>query len=225
MKKSELVSLIKEAISNSLKREDISGSLVTDEQLDDATQLLMMISGRVMSAKDKPVPSELMSKVIEQLEQIDGVLDKQGLSSASSLFEAKKFDLRALEFSLKGEYRDDPESPIKTLRTGLNQLAWKRIATGDAKAPELKKIIEQEVSEIRNAVASGKTFSYGNIDSLSSTKEVNPNHFKIFEFDVTKTSARGDKSKVLLLIWRRETNQWKKRNFNLQKSDWEESDL
>lgn len=55
-----------------------------DSQLDDATQLLMMVAGRIMSAKDKPVPPEVIDQTISSLEQIDGLLAKHGLEASDA---------------------------------------------------------------------------------------------------------------------------------------------
>lgn len=55
-----------------------------DSQLDDATQLLMMVAGRIMAAKDKPVPPEVIDQTISSLEQIDGLLAKHGLEAGDA---------------------------------------------------------------------------------------------------------------------------------------------
>lgn len=92
MKKSDLAKMIQEAVQKALK-ENMGASL--DDQLNDATELLMMVSGRIMSAKDVPgVQPELIAQAVHHIEQADGLLAKAGLKAdgadISDLSEALK---------------------------------------------------------------------------------------------------------------------------------------
>lgn len=59
-------------------------SPATEEQLEDATQLMMMISGRIMAAQESVVASSVIDQVIHHLEQADGLLAKVGLKADSA---------------------------------------------------------------------------------------------------------------------------------------------
>lgn len=82
MKKSELSTLIREAVKEALLLGQAGPA--REDQLDDATQLLMMVSGRIMSAKEGQLSSEILDQVIHHIEQADGLLDKAGLKADSS---------------------------------------------------------------------------------------------------------------------------------------------
>lgn len=83
--KSKLTELIQRSIKNYLS-ENSSVNLISDKDiiLDDLTQLLMMISGRIMSAKDKEIPIEILEIIVNQLEQVDGLLSKYNLNPEDS---------------------------------------------------------------------------------------------------------------------------------------------
>lgn len=83
MKKSELAKIIQEAVTTALKARLLEAP-VTDDQLDDATQLLMMVTGRVMAAKETPVDGAIIQAAVDQLEQIDGLLSRAGLAAQDS---------------------------------------------------------------------------------------------------------------------------------------------
>lgn len=78
MKKSQLQLLISKTIKQILKEEL---AMVSDSQLDDATELLMLISGRIMSAQGKSIPADIIAKAIEHIEQADGILAAAGLEA------------------------------------------------------------------------------------------------------------------------------------------------
>ena len=60
--------------------DDRQTSEVPEDLLDDATHLLMMVSGRIMSAKDTPVDKEIIAQAVHHIEQADQILDNAGLS-------------------------------------------------------------------------------------------------------------------------------------------------
>jgi len=88
-----LGTVIREAVRSAIKEamEDIPAS---DDQLDDATQLLMMVTGRIMAAHGTNVPSSVIDAAIHHIEQADGVLAKAGLkpdnADISGISEAKR---------------------------------------------------------------------------------------------------------------------------------------
>ena len=62
-----------------------------DHLLDDATELLMMVSGRIMSAKDVSVSPEILQQAVHHIEQADGILAKAGLTAHTELSEMSSF--------------------------------------------------------------------------------------------------------------------------------------
>jgi hypothetical protein len=88
MKKSDLAKIVRETVRGVIK-EQMASQLpvggVPDDMLDDATELLMMVSGRIMSAKDNPVNPELIAQAVHHIEQADGLLAKAGLKADSEI--------------------------------------------------------------------------------------------------------------------------------------------
>ena len=93
MNKRELSKMISEAVHKALK-ENLDMPPVTDDQLDDATQLLMMVSGRIMAAQNTPVSGDVIAQAVHHIEQADGILAKAGLKAdaadISDISESKK---------------------------------------------------------------------------------------------------------------------------------------
>jgi len=91
--KRDLARVIQEAVRSAIK-EAMGEVPASDEQLDDATQLLMMVSGRIMSAQGSSIPASVIDAVIHHIEQADGILAKAGLkpdnADISDVSEAKR---------------------------------------------------------------------------------------------------------------------------------------
>ncbi len=96
MKVHYLKKIIQEAVKNAIKEE--IGRSVDAADLDDATQLLMLITGRIMSAHGKDVPSEVIQQAVHHIEQADGILAAAGLK-------ADEADVRAIAESLRKQKR------------------------------------------------------------------------------------------------------------------------
>lgn len=60
---------------------------VSDSDLDDATELLMMVSGRIMSAQNTAVPSEIIAQAVHHIELADGILASAGLKADADISE------------------------------------------------------------------------------------------------------------------------------------------
>ncbi|TXH11451.1 MAG: hypothetical protein E6R04_02375 [Spirochaetes bacterium] len=96
MKVQDLKKMIAEAVQRALKEE--MGRSVDAADLDDATQLLMLITGRIMSAHGKDVPSEVIQQAVHHIEQADGILAAAGLK-------ADEADVRGIAESLRKQKR------------------------------------------------------------------------------------------------------------------------
>lgn len=83
MNKTILSKLISEAVKKAIK-ENLDGGPVSEEQLDDATQLMMLVSGRLMAAHETQVSASVIDQVIHHIEQADGLLAKAGLKADSA---------------------------------------------------------------------------------------------------------------------------------------------
>lgn len=79
MKVKDLKQMVKESVAKALK-ENLERS-VDASDLDDATQLLMLITGRIMSAHGQEVPSKVIQAAIHHIEQADGILAAAGLKA------------------------------------------------------------------------------------------------------------------------------------------------
>lgn len=79
MKVKDLKAMIQEAVQKALKEEMDRPADASD--LDDATQLLMLISGRIMAAHGKDVPAKAIQAAIHHIEQADGILAAAGLKA------------------------------------------------------------------------------------------------------------------------------------------------
>jgi hypothetical protein len=93
VKAKDLTAVIQEVVRSAIK-EAMGEVPASDDQLDDATQLLMMVSGRIMSAQGTQVPSSVIDAAIHHIEQADGILAKAGLkpdnADISDVSEAKR---------------------------------------------------------------------------------------------------------------------------------------
>lgn len=78
MKTKDLATTIQEAVRKAIK-EAMDEIPASDEQLDDLTQLLMLVSSRIMAAQGTQVPSSIIDDAIHYIEQADGILAKAGL--------------------------------------------------------------------------------------------------------------------------------------------------
>jgi len=96
MKVKDLKQMVKESVAKALK-ENLERS-VDASDLDDATQLLMLITGRIMSAHGKDIPSEVIQKAVHHIEQADGILAAAGLK-------ADEADVRGIAESISKQKR------------------------------------------------------------------------------------------------------------------------
>jgi hypothetical protein len=96
MKVQDLKKMIQEAVGNAIKEE--MDRPVDASDLDDATQLLMLITGRIMSAHGKDVPSQVIQQAIHHIEQADGILSAAGLK-------ADEADMRGIAESKRKQKR------------------------------------------------------------------------------------------------------------------------
>jgi len=96
MKVKDLKHMVQEAVQRAI-RENLDRP-VDASDLDDATQLLMLITGRIMSAHGKDIPSEVIQKAVHHIEQADGILAAAGLK-------ADEADVRGIAESISKQKR------------------------------------------------------------------------------------------------------------------------
>lgn len=96
MKVKDLKHMVQEAVQKAI-RENLDRP-VDASDLDDATQLLMLITGRIMSAHGKDIPSEVIQKAVHHIEQADGILAAAGLK-------ADEADVRGIAESISKQKR------------------------------------------------------------------------------------------------------------------------
>lgn len=92
MKVKDLTEIIKESVEKALR--EALDRPVDASDLDDATQLLMLITGRIMSAHGKNVPAQVIQSAIHHIEQADGILAAAGLK-------ADEADMRGIAESIR----------------------------------------------------------------------------------------------------------------------------
>lgn len=96
MKVKDLKQMVKEAVQKAIKEEIDRPTDASD--LDDATQLLMLITGRIMSAHGKDVPAKVIQAAVHHIEQADGILAQAGLK-------ADEADVRGIAESISKQKR------------------------------------------------------------------------------------------------------------------------